>query len=54
LPPASKLKIASNIASSVIRLIRTDEQIEQLAGSMKIDDTCQGTAAQSNPKRLKR
>src|SRR6516225_2744752 len=37
-----------NIASSRIRWFRTKEWSERLAGSMKNDNTCAGTEAQSN------
>ena len=40
----------SSSASSAIRWIRAKEWDERLAGNMKIDDTRQGTGAQSNPR----
>src|SRR5258707_9404782 len=39
------------MTSSENCLIRTGKSTEKVAGSMKNDDTRQGTAAQSNPKR---
>jgi hypothetical protein len=42
--------VTSNIPSSAIRLIRTEERSEQLAESMNFDDTRHSTATQSNPR----
>src|SRR6266404_1519111 len=48
--PAKKAATDRKLASRVERGLRICKQTEQLAGSIKIDDTRQGTTAQSNPK----
>ena len=46
----NRLAKAKIRARSGIRLIRTEERGERLAGNMKNDDTRRGTVAQSNPR----